>query len=163
MQDKISRVLMADAWAKNQPHRWEAAIRRHLTEIDRSDADLCYIYSRHLVKGGTERVRETIRWSEIALINARSQWNGETLVRRVYGLHRMKSLAAQQKWYEEEQEFLRNSSREVLDRATRWRNITKTLSREWLEFARASNMPVQTPFEVCVSAAGTVEFCNING
>jgi hypothetical protein len=164
LRDKISRVLMADAWAKNQPHRWEASIRRHLTEIDRSDADLCYIYARHLAQRGTERVRETIRWSETALINARRQWSGETLIRRTFALHRMKAVAAQQKWFEVEQEFLTNTSdRAILDRATRWRNVTKTLARHWLEYADGSGMPQATAFQVCVSAAGTEDYCKIKG
>jgi len=164
MRDKISRVLMADAWAKNLPHRWEAAMRRHLTEIDRSDADLCFIYARHLAKAGTERVRETIRWSETALQNARRQWSGSTLTKRMYTLHRIRSLAAQQKWYDVEQQFLVNTTdRALLDRASRWRNITKSLAREWLEYAGAAEEPQSTPFQVCVSAAGTEDFCKISG
>jgi hypothetical protein len=164
MQDKISRVLMADAWAKNLPHRWEAAMRRHLTEIDRSDAGLCFIYARHLAKGGVERVRETIRWSETALYNARRQWDGEILTKRVYNLHRMRSLAAQRKWHNIEQQFLVNTAdRDLLDRASRWRNITKTLAREWLEFAEHADQSPTTPFQVCVSAAGTEDFCKISG
>ena len=164
MRDKVSRVLMADAWAKKLPHRWEAAMRRHLTEIDRSDADLCFIYARHLTKGGIERVRETIRWAETALQNARRQWNGDTLSRRTYALHRMRALAAQQKWHDVEQQFLINTTdRDLLDRASRWRNITKSLAREWLEYSSAAELDRATPFQVCVSAAGTEDYCKIDG
>jgi hypothetical protein len=160
MRDKVSRVLMADAWAKKLPHRWEAAMRRHLTEIDRSDADLCFIYARHLTKGGVERVRDTIRWSETALQNARRQWSGEILTKRMYALHRMRSLAAQQKWHDVEQQFLINTAdRFLLDRASRWRNITKSLAREWLEHSVSANLQQTAPFQVCVSAAGTEDYC----
>ena len=164
MRDKISRVLMADAWAKNLPHRWEAAIRRHLTEIDRSDADLCFIYARHLAKGGVERVRETIRWTDTALENARRNWKGDILITRVYSLHRLRALAAQQMWFEVEQQFLVNTTdRALLDRASRWRNITKSYAREWLEFSGSSEQNMTTPFQVCVSAAGTEDFCRTSG
>ena len=139
-------------------------MRRHLTEIDRSDADLCFIFARHLAKGGVTRVRETIRWTETALENARRNWRGDTLTTRVYSLHRMRALAAQQKWFEVEQQFLGNTTdRALLDRASRWRNITKSYAREWLEFSGSSDQNMSTPFQVCVSAAGTEDFCKLSG
>ena len=36
VKDKISRVLLADAWAKGDEHRWEGVARRHLEAIGRT-------------------------------------------------------------------------------------------------------------------------------
>ncbi len=45
VKDKISRVLLVDAWQKGDRHRWEGVARRHLEVIDRSDADLAYQFA----------------------------------------------------------------------------------------------------------------------
>ena len=109
-------------------------------------------------------MRETIRWTDTALENARRNWKGDILVTRVYSLHRMRALAAQQMWFEVEQQFLVNTTdRALLDRASRWRNITKSYAREWLEFSGSSEQNMTTPFQVCVSAAGTEDFCRTSG
>lgn len=159
MRDRISRVLMADAWAKNQPHRWEAAVRRHLTEIDRSDADLCYLFSRYLSRQGAESAAETIRWADLALENA-EQWDGDVHTKRVFELYRIKAIAAQTKWYEREQAVTLNGTQKALiDEASAWRNTTKTLAREWLAFASASGQDEDAAEKLCVSAAGTKDYC----
>ena len=158
-RDRLSRLLMADAWAKELPHRWEAAVRRHLTEIDMSDADLCYIFARYLARQGPETTSEAIRWSEIALARA-EKWRGQTRVKRVYALHRIKALAAQQRWHELESSFLAQSSRETLKNANSWRNRTKTYAREWMEFADDAGLDILIPREICESAAGTRTYCD---
>jgi hypothetical protein len=161
MRDRISRVLMADAWAKNQPHRWEAAVRRHLTEIDRSDADLCYLFSRYLSRTGPDGSAETIRWADLALENAQ-QWEGETHTKRVFELYRIKAIAAQTKWYEREQAVsLAGTQKALIEEATAWRNTTKTLAREWLQFAAISGQDEAAATKLCVSAAGTQDYCEV--
>ena len=54
-KDKISRVLMANAWAKGDKATWEKLIKRHLTDVDASDPDLAYKYSDFLAKKGAAR------------------------------------------------------------------------------------------------------------
>ena len=157
-KDAISRVLMADAFAREEVHRWEGAVRRHLEEIDRSDADLCYIFARHLAQKGEEFLPEAIRYANLALENS-LQWEGELRVKRMYQLHRINALGAQQLWYEAEQENVARPSRQVRMRAGFWRNQTKNLAREWLSFSLDAGLDHAAPFELCVQAAGTQQYC----
>ncbi|MFT7518744.1 MAG: hypothetical protein ACI9MC_000876 [Kiritimatiellia bacterium] len=170
-RDKISRVLVADAYAKGKEHRWEAAMRRHLNDIDRSDADLCYIFARYLAKQGPDRSNETIRWTELALTN-KSNWQGKLRVDRVNALYRLRAIASQQRWYQAEQHYMEDTSRIKLDVAKKWRSRTKTMAREWLDYTRLTEFGgnimmdkaqlqrnQELAFQICFSAAGTQEFC----
>ncbi len=158
-QDRISRVLLADAYAKEEPRRWEAAIRRHLIEIDRSDGELCYIYARHLALSGPDRAEETMRWADRALEVARQTWSGEVMVSRTESLHRLKVLAARQKWFDMEQRFLETPTPEAQKRANYWRSYAKTAAREWMVFAHAAGLEYESARQLCISAAGSDVFC----
>jgi len=159
-KNKISRLLMADAWAKKEILRWEAATRRHLEEIDRSDPDLCYMFARHQSKHGAERVDSTIKWANAALANS-LQWEGPTRVERVLALHRINALAAEDKWYRAEDTFQQSHASEAMVSAEFWRNQTKSHAREWLEFADRSGTDTTIPYKLCLSAAGAHEYCLI--
>lgn len=160
-KNKISRVLMADAWSKEDLDRWQAAVRRHLDEIDRSDADLAYIFARFLAQQTEEHIPEAIRWSNVALSNAH-QWEGQSRVDRVYALHRINAVAAQQLWLAAERAVLDGARREDITRANFWRNQTKALSREWLSFAVAAERDPAASLDLCMSAAGTTGYCAVN-
>jgi hypothetical protein len=157
-KDKISRVLMANAWAQNDQHKWEAMVRRHLKEIDRSDVDLCYIFARHLATLGAEFIPEAIRWSHVALNNS-LKWEGAMRVQRIYNLHRINAVAAKELWVTAEGKLLEANTRETRAKAGFWRNQTKSLSREWLAFSTDAGLPAQVPFELCIAAAGTQQYC----
>ena len=157
-KNKTSRVLMADAYTKEDFDRWEAAVRRHLDEIDRSDADLSYIFARHLADKPPEYIPEAIRWSNVALTNAH-QWEGKRRVDRMYALHRINAVAAQQLWLAAEDAALGDPSRENVGKANFWRNQTKNLSREWLSFATDAERDPAASLDLCMSAAGTTDYC----
>ena len=164
---QISRALMADAWAKGNTDRWEAAMVRHLERIDRSDADLAFILATWLASRGTDKHAEAVRWATAAQENAH-QWVGDVRIERVEALHRIDSLAARALWFTAEAEHMaarRASSAEEAEEAARaagyWRAQTKTLAREWLQFATEAGVDVSEPFEVCLAAAGTAEFCEV--
>ena len=157
-KNKISRLLMADAWSKKEVLRWEATVKRHLEEIDRSDPDLCYMFARHQAKYGAERIDSTMRWANAALANSLN-WEGATRVDRVLALHRINALAAEDKWYSAEDAFQRSHSSETMLGAEFWRNQAKSYAREWLEFADRSGRDTEIPYRLCLSAAGAHEYC----
>lgn len=159
VKDKISRVLLADAWAKGDEHRWEGIARRHLEEIDRSDPDMCYKFSLHLAKGPPDKMDEAMKWADVALEN-RSRWSGDLHVKRVYSLYRLKATAAQKKWNHLEGEYIKAPTELLLNEKDETRNLTKTLSREWLEYARQSGKDPTVALQMCISAAGTAGFCD---
>lgn len=158
VKDRVSRVLLADAWAKGDTHRWESIARRHLEEIDRSDPTLCYKLATQLAQKGPESADETLKWAEVALDN-RTQWTGDEYVKRVYALYRIKALAAQSKWQYAEERYVARPDETVLQEKELARNQAKTLAREWLEYARSSGKDTTVAMQICTSAAGTSAFC----
>ena len=157
---EISRQLMADAWAKGDPHRWEASVRRHLEHIDRSDADLCYIFATWLAAQGDEHFEDAIRWARTAQENAH-RWTGDRRIARLDALHRIDTMAAMSLWLNAEQDALVSEDADDGRRAGYWRNQTKNLARSWLQFATEARVDTELPFELCLSAAGTVEYCDV--
>jgi hypothetical protein len=158
-KDKISRVLMADAWAKGDYHRWEAVVRRHLLEVDRSDPNLCYKFALHLSKANAEKSDETMKWVDVALEN-RSHWSGDLYKRRVNSLRKMKALSATKKWTWIEGRLLETPTEELRSDARLARNEAKTYAREWLEYAKQAGKDYTQALQLCISAAGTDGFCS---
>lgn len=158
VKDKISRVLLADAWAKGDSHRWEGIARRHLEEIDRSDPDMCYKFAVYLLERPADYMDETMKWADVALDN-RTRWTGELHVKRVYALYKVKGMAAQKKWAWLEGKYLDQPTDQIFEDKAEARNLTKTLAREWLEYARQSGRDPTLPLQLCISAAGTSDFC----
>ncbi|TNE91932.1 MAG: hypothetical protein EP330_03755 [Deltaproteobacteria bacterium] len=159
---RLSLLLIVDAWSSGESERmrWEALVRRHLDEFDRSDPDLCYKFARHLQKRGSEYGEEAVRWADVALEN-KTRWTGDTYVSRVYSLLKLKSMAAADVWQASEAAFSANPGDESLREArdTR-RNEAKTMAREWLDYARESGKDPTRAFDLCVSAAGTEQYCS---
>ena len=161
-KDKLSRVLLADAWAKGDEHRWEGIARRHLEEVDRSDPDMTYKFALLLSKGSADKMDEAMKWADVALEN-RSMWTGDLHVKRVYSLYKLKALSAHKKWTFLESELLDAEAEEhesISSDVDGARNMTKTLSREWLEYTRSAGRDTTVALQLCVSAAGNAEFCS---
>jgi predicted small lipoprotein YifL len=159
VKKKISLVLMKDAWAKQDLHRWEGIVRRHLAEVDRSDPALCYHFARHLSKKGPDYMEEAITWADIALEN-RAAWVGDEHVERVYQLRKMKAVAAHREWSWLAEKYTLEPTEELDKKQGAARNNTKTLAREWLDFARTAGRDTTQAFQLCISAAGTDGFCD---
>jgi hypothetical protein len=163
-KDKVSRVLMADAYAKKNDDRWEAIVRRHLNEIDRSDPDLCFKFSSFMAKKvvdkGPEAADEVMKWADVALEN-KQVWTGDTYVKRVSALYKIKSQAAYKKWEWFEAKFKENPSSELSKNREDARNEAKNLAREWLAYVKDAGLDQTEPYNICVSAAGTSDFCQI--
>jgi hypothetical protein len=159
VKDAISRVLLNDAWAKGDESRWESIARRHLEQIGQSDPDMCYKFAYYLLQSSApDRMDEAIKWADLALEN-RQVWEGDLHVDRVFALDKIRTLAAQRKWQFADAEYTRHPSEGLLNQATDARNQTKTLAREWLEFARQAGKDTTTAMAICTSAAGTRDFC----
>lgn len=161
VKDKISRVLLNDAWSKRDEHRWEAIALRHVTEINRSDPDMCYRLAFYLVDRGPERMDEAIKWADTALEN-RSYWEGETYVKRVYSLYKFRTQAAEKKWKAAEADYSQNPTEEISEKAKKVRDEYKTMAREWLDYAREAGKDLTLPLQHCSSAAGTADFCKVD-
>lgn len=155
---KISLLLIVNANGKGDKRAWEMLIRRHLEEIDQSDPDLCYQYAAHLARKGPGRAQSVIHWSEVALEN-RTRWVGETYKSRVYALYKLRAVAANTLWQQAEERHAAAPSGETEGAVEETRGRTKTYAREWYEYAKEAGKDTTTPLQLCISAAGTAEFC----
>jgi len=157
-KDKISRVLMANAWSKGDFRSWEALVKRHLEEIDQSDPDLCYKYALYLSKKGPGRAWGVIKWADTALEN-RSQWVGATYKSRVYNLYKLRASAAEDLWKAAEEKHAAAPTDDTKKAVEDARGQTKTFAREWYEYAKSAGKDTTKALQLCISAAGTAEFC----
>ena len=158
---KISLLLMADSWTKGDKHRWETIVRRHLIELDQSDPDLCYKFAIHLGQQGPEAAQETLKWVDRALENRSRFPAGDTTVSRVYGLLKLKSQASAKYWAWLEEQYILKPGEEVATQRDLARGQAKTHAREWLEYARSAGKDDTVAYQMCVSAAGSADFCQV--
>jgi hypothetical protein len=154
----ISRVLMVDADARRDSEEMLRLLGRHLEEIDRSDPDLCFMYALNLSQLELDRAEEAIRWADYALEN-KQEWRRETYERRVFDLFRLKTETANRLWENYSATYVEDRDQETSATADLWRNNTKQYAREWLDYAFASQQDTSTAITLCVTAAGTSDFC----
>lgn len=159
---KVSVVLMKDAWAKSDLHRWEGIVRRHLAEVDQSDPALCYLFAKYLSKKGPDYMEEAIKWANVAMDN-RQVWQGEEYVDHVTTLHKIKAVSAHKEWRYLSEQYALEPTDELDDRVKASRNNTKTLAREWLDYSRSAGRDADAAYQLCISAAGTDGFCDESG
>ena len=149
---------MANAYASGDKRTWENLVKRHLDQIDQSDPDLCYKYARHLSRKGAGRAKGVIRWADVALEN-RFNWTGNTYKTRVYSLYKLKAQAGQRLWQAASEQYNGNPSADNKSKMEKARNNTKVMAREWLEYARKAGQDHTKALQLCVSAAGTEDYC----
>lgn len=157
-KQKISLVLIVNAQNAGDGETWESHMRRHLEEIDRSDPNLCFVFAVHLHRGELENAEEAIHWANYALENKQT-WDTEVFVKNVTGLLRLRTQAANKLWQDAEKRYRAEANAETSAQSTEYRGWTKDFAREWLDYARASEGKTQAAFNLCASAAGTVDAC----
>ena len=155
---KISLLLIANANGKGDKRAWEGLVRRHLDEIDQSDPDICFAYAQYLARKGPGRAEQVIRWSEVALEN-RTRWVGETYKSRVYNLYKLRAAAANTLWERASATNAEAQTDESEAAVERTRGRLKTYAREWYEYAKDAGKDTTIPRQLCISAAGSSEFC----
>lgn len=159
-KNKISRMLLVNAQTKGDIPQWEALMRRHLEEIDRSDPNLCMLYAIHLHKKGVEADDEVVYWAAYALEN-KQIWVGDEYVKRVYSLYRLRAEAASALWGQSESDYQKDPTDENEAIAKEYRGLAKDFAREWLDYARASGQDFKAALELCRSASGSDAFCQV--
>ena len=158
-RDSLSRLLLVNAQAAGARGEWERLMVRHLEDIDRSDPDLCFSYAIHLHKTrDLDNAEEAIRWADVALEN-KQRWEGEAHVKRVNGLLRLRAEAGNRLWLDAEKRYQKAPTGDNDADVRDYRGLAKDTAREWLDYARAAEQSTDMPYKLCMSAAGTREFC----
>jgi len=158
VQNKISRVLMMDAEARRQSLRLEKLMKRHLEEIDRSDPDLCFKYALALSRKGVSHSEEVIRWVGYSLEN-KQEWTKSTFKKRVFSLFKLRAEMANRLWSSWDAKYIKDRDAESQANAEMWRNNTKQYAKEWLDYAKLSSQRIKRARNLCITAAGTADFC----
>ena len=157
IRSDISRLLLINAQYAGNIASWEELMARHLEEIDRSDPDLCFSYAVHLYRSSIDSQEESIRWSNYALEN-KQVWEGEVFVKNVSNLYKLRAEASSKLWQDAEQEHAAEPGSDA-SLAREYRGLAMSYAREWLDYTRAANLPETRAYNMCISAAGTEEFC----
>ena len=157
-RSQISIRLITNALNAGNVADWERLMIRHLEEIDRSDPDLCFKYAIHLYRGDIDSQEESIKWSSYALENKQS-WEGEEFVKKVSNLYKLRAESAAKLWRNAETLYSQEPTGDHSAMAREYRGMAKDFAREWLDYARASNINTDRAYNLCVSAAGTQDFC----
>lgn len=157
-KDKISRVLLVNAYAYDT-RDWVGLVQRHLDEVDRSDPEIAYLYAFHLFNNDKATPAEVIDWTQTAL-ERKDAWEGATFVSRVYGLMRLRAVAALTQW--ERAEKARVEGKEAAQgNLDDMRNTAKTYAREWVDFAKVSGRSTEKPLELCLAVAVNAKACGV--
>lgn len=157
-QDKLSRLLIANAEASGDKEQWALLVERHLLDITQSDPDLCFLFALHLYKLGVEEGEQAIIWANRALEN-KQVWTGEIYKARVSSLYRLRTEAAAELWQDAEQNLVADPSAQADALTAKWRGVTLDYAREWLDYTKAAGAPSDRALSLCVSAAGSMSAC----
>lgn len=157
-REKVSLVLMANAYGAGDDGEWERLVLRHLDEVSQGNPDLCYKYALWLSGQGPSRASEVVRWSELALEN-KFFWRGELFTTRVYTLHKLRATAAMDLWNAAESAYAKDPSDALQARAESTRSTTKTFAREWYDYAVPAGKDASMALELCRSAATDPKYC----
>jgi hypothetical protein len=156
-KDKVSRVLLVNAYAYSTKY-WAQLVKRHLDEVDRSDPDIAYLYAFYLFNTDRKNAEEVIKWTEVAL-ERRDVWSGDVYVGRVYGLYKLRALAANAVWTDAEDASAHGGKSQGIDSM---RNQVKVYAREWLDFAKVAGRDTKESADLCLSAATRAIACGLD-
>ncbi len=158
-KNKISRVELVNAYAFDTS-TWAKLVQRHLESVDRSDPDMAYLWAFYLFNTDKSQSEQVVKWCEVAL-ERKQVWEGDVFVGRVYGLMKLRTVAAQERWKREEE--ARAAGKGLPDGELEdLRNRVKTFAREWIDFAKVSGRNVNESLALCISVASR-EACGEEG
>jgi hypothetical protein len=149
-KNKISRVELVNAYAYDTKS-WADLVRRHLDEVDRSDPDMAYLWAFYLFNTDKSSSDQVVKWCDTAL-ERKQVWEGDVFVSRVYGLMKLRTVAAHEKWKQAEEARAAGSG-PTDDEIESLRNRTKTFAREWIDFAKVSGRNVNESLALCIAVA----------
>ncbi|MFT5682059.1 MAG: hypothetical protein ACI8RZ_002977 [Myxococcota bacterium] len=133
-------------------------IERHIAQANCADPAVCFAIAMYLSRKGHTRAEEVIKWADEAL-DYRTIWNDETYNTRVNALLKVRALAASEAWIQAEMQNAIESSDQSHTAIEQTRGRTQTFARQWYVFADTVHAETAQPMGLCVSAAGSPEYC----
>lgn len=146
VRDAISRLLMADAWARRDTKGWTLLARYHLEHIDDEDPTLAYKYALRCAIAGPGKSEEAIYWASRAL-SLPSRWDDEERTSKEYSLHKIRAVAARELW------------ETAPDEPTRLR--VAMYAADWAVYAASVGKDVDQPKQLCLAVGSTDPRCQL--
>ncbi len=156
--ERVSVMLLSNAYAARDTASQATLLARHLGEIDSENPEMAYRYALLLMQRGPERAADVVRWSNVALIN-RAAWTGETYQQRVYALYKLRAAASLTVLKDAERAQSEGYGDELERAVVRAREDTKRYSREWYVYARDTGQDVQAALDLCLIASQSASWC----
>lgn len=123
-RSQISVQLIHDAWEARDLRAYDALLRRHLTSIDPTDADIAYLYARYLGDLGPQLSEEVLRWSSVAISN-RQQWPDNVYGTRLKIAYDLRIEATLLLWKEALEDFSLAPSDEGMAEVEKYRTLAR--------------------------------------
>jgi serine/threonine-protein kinase len=157
--DKRSRLLIANAYGRNDQVAWERLVRRHLDKISLGDPELCLLFATHQYRKLDPAAKaEAIQYANYGLEN-KDRLVGPSFVQRVTTLHQVRSIAALDLWQRYDHQYIEDRKPETEEYAEKARGLAKEYARAWYEFVEATGGDAKPALAACRSASGTKEYC----
>lgn len=155
-RDKYSRVLIRNAQARGNKAELAAQLRRHLDEVDRSDADIAFAYAMTVPLDNTA---ELLRWTQVAL-DCPTRIEGEAYVTRRNELLKRRAVGLARGHARAERSLAAEWSEANLAAAEVVRSEARHAAREWIDYAEAATLPdLEDARALCASVTGTYTNC----
>ena len=118
--------------------------------MSQSDPNIAFLYAYHLYNTKSGDLNAIIEWADVGLEN-KHEWKGDVHVSRVTSLLRLRALASNDLYIQIAETD--GTSQEGKANLFDARNQTKTYSREWMDYAKASGRRFDEAFDLCLSVA----------
>jgi len=158
-RSKVSRVLLANAYVSNTD-TWAGLVRRHLDEVEQSDPDISYLYANYLMNQPKRDYNAVVRYADMAYERRADNWEGDVFTVRTHHLLRMRAVARLYGWQEVTEAAAAAQTSAETDSMEQLRLKAHAAAREWLDFDRASDLPVAEAGHICVTT-GSEKACGL--
>jgi len=157
-KERVSVLLLTDAYAAGDKAAQEDLLKRHLTEVDPENPELAYRYALVLVQKGPDHARQVVHWASVALTN-RAGWTGDTYKQRVNSLYKLRAAASEEALKQAEADYKTTPGTDTERAVSEARDDTKRYAREWYSFAKSTGQATDAALDLCLVASQSADWC----
>ncbi len=150
---RLSMLLVIDASMRNDATGWARQARRHLEQVDGSDATLAWRYATSLHDTGGS-VNEAAKWADVAWKN-RGQWTGGAAKANTNALGRLRTQLAEKRWNSAKAAASAKPNEDTEKAAELSRVAVVNAASDWMTTAKANGQDTSAAASICQAAGAT--------
>lgn len=153
-----SELLIANAHGQGEKALWAARVERHLTGLDKTDAELAYQLAYWLVEQPGKET-EALGWTEVALAHT-YRFDEDMAGERLAGVYGVRARAMVQLWRTAETQALAapdDPTKRMEAFAAQGR--ARLYAVEWMQQSQRAGRSTSDGFAVCVETGWTEQRC----